>query len=126
MKKIIALAVLFTFRILSGQIQDERFVMRIVEPKKNNGGSIGSVMLQDIRITTLFKVEVVKSRKVKDPVIQIVAPDGFRIGTCFLTRNDATMLNFDYYKEIERKSRQQWENMRTLESYKKFCINQKG
>lgn len=126
MKKLLALALVCSFKLLPGQNQDDRFTMRIMEPKNNKTSSIGAIMLEDPRITSLFKVEVVRNKKIEEPVIQIIAPDGFKMGTCFLTCSDASMLNFELYKEIERRTRAQWENMKTLESYKKFCNNQKG
>jgi hypothetical protein len=126
MKKFITLALLLSFKILPAQNQEERFTMRIVEPKGKESGSLSSMMSEDPRIKNLFNVEIVRSRKIESPVIQIIAPDGFKMGTCFLTCKDATMLNFDYYKDIESRTRLQWENLRSLESYKKFCKNRKG
>lgn len=126
MKKFITLALLLSFKILPAQNQEERFTMRIVEPKGKKSGSLSSMMSEDPRIKNLFNVEIVRSRKIESPVIQIIAPDGFKMGTCFLTCKDATMLNFDYYKDIESRTRLQWENLRSLESYKKFCKNRKG
>jgi len=126
MKKFITLALLLSFKILPAQNQEERFTMRIVEPKGKESGSLSSMMSEDPRIKNLFNVEIVRSRKIESPVIQIIAPDGFKMGTCFLTCNDATMLNFDYYKDIESRTRLRWENLRSLESYKKFCKNRKG
>jgi len=126
MKKFITLALLLSFKILPAQNQEERFTMRIVEPKGKESRSLSSMMTEDPRIKNLFNVEIVRSRKIESPVIQIIAPDGFKMGTCFLTCKDATMLNFDYYKDIESRTRLQWENLRSLESYKKFCKNRKG
>jgi hypothetical protein len=126
MKKFITLALLLSFKILPAQNQEERFTMRIVEPKGKESRSLSSMMSEDPRIKNLFNVEIVRSRKIESPVIQIIAPDGFKMGTCFLTCKDATMLNFDYYKDIESRTRLQWENLRSLESYKKFCKNRKG
>lgn len=120
MKKILALALLLTFKFSFAQTNNDKFTMQVVEPKRMKGESLGKNIAADPRITAIFNVKIIKSKNIKNPMIQILAPDGFKIGTCFLTQSNFSESEIDYYRDIEARSRAQWEDMKRMDSYKQL------
>lgn len=103
------------------QTEDNRFRLKIITPGYlPDSLSLHNKIKNDKGLSEIFLIDEIRLDSINHTIIEIYAPDGFRMGTCHFSSLSPSPIPSGYLVEVESSVRDRWNKINKLDSYKRL------
>jgi len=106
---------------LFSQKNDDKFRLKIITPGHlPDSLSLRNTIKNDEGLSEIFLIDEIRSDSINHTVIEVYAPDGFRMGTCHFSSLSPSCIPSGYLAGVESSLRDRWNRINKLDSYKRM------